>query len=202
MFKNFYQTQKLKEENLKLEINYLHAQINPHFLLNTLTAIYNMVMDNPKAARSIETLSGLLHYSLYDTGSEKVPLDKELQFIKNYVKLARIRLNRNKKLKLTISGNPKGLTIAPLILVNLVENCIKHGLHRVSGAAEAEIFIIIEDDTIYLNTCNKTPEPSEAPGGIGLANTRRRLTIYYPECHTLDILTKDGSYQVSLRITL
>jgi two-component system LytT family sensor kinase len=198
----FYYNQKLQEENLKLEISYLHAQINPHFLLNTLTAIYNMVMDNPKASKSIETLSGLLHYSLYDTGSEKVPLDKEVQFIKDYIKLARIRLNRNKKLKLTIIGNPKGLTIAPLILVNLVENCIKHGLHRVSGAAEAEVTITIEKDTIYLSTYNKTPDLSGTTGGIGLHNTCRRLNIYYPDKHELEIVDENGIYRVNLSINL
>lgn len=202
LLKNFYQTQRLKEENLKLEISYLHAQINPHFLLNTLTAIYNMVMDNPKASKSIETLSALLHYSLYDTGSEKVPLDKEVQFIKDYIKLARIRLNRNKKLKLTITGSPKGLTIAPLILVNLVENCIKHGLHRVSGAAEAEVAINIENDTISLSTYNKTPDLSGTVGGIGLHNTQRRLNIYYPGQHELEIIEENGAYRVNLRIDL
>lgn len=198
----FYNNQKLQRENLKLEISYLHAQINPHFLLNTLTAIYNMVMDNPKAAKSIETLSGLLNYSLYDTSSEKVLLNKELEFIKNYVKLARIRLNRNKKLKLTISGSSKGLTIVPLILVNLIENCIKHGLHRISGAAEAEVTIVIENGTIYLNTSNKTPATLDSRGGIGLVNTRRRLDIYYPEKHTLLITDENGIFRVNLHINL
>ncbi len=202
LLKQFYQTQKLREENLKLEISYLHAQINPHFLLNTLTAIYNMVMDNPKAAKSIETLSGLLYYSLYDTGSEKVLLDKEIDFIKNYVKLARIRLNRNKKLKLSITGSSKDLTIAPLILVNLVENCIKHGLHRTSGAAEAEVAIFIDNGTIYLDTYNRAPDSSEITGGIGLTNTRRRLSIYYHGNHDLRITDKNLIYQVNLRINL
>ena len=202
LFKNFYRTQKLKEENLKLEMSYLRAQINPHFLLNTLTAIYNMVMDNPKAAKSIETLSGLLYYSLYDTGSEKVLLDKELQFIKNYIKLAKIRLNRNKKLKLTITGNPKGLTIAPLILVNLIENCIKHGLHRTSGPAEAKVVIVIDNGTICLSTYNKIPEVLESTGGIGLHNTRRRLEIYYPGKHKLSIKDTNDFYSLNLRIVL
>jgi two-component system LytT family sensor kinase len=203
LLKNFYQTQKLKQENLKLEIAYLHAQINPHFLLNTLTAIYSMVMDKPKAAKSIETLSGLLYYSLYDTGNEKVLLEKELEFIKNYVKLARIRLNRNKKLKLSITGSPKGLTIAPLILVNLIENCIKHGLHRTSGAAEAQVTIVIENGTIHLTTYNiKSTSLITTTGGIGLVNTHRRLAIYYPEKHSLLINDENDIFQVNLNIDL
>lgn len=202
LFKNFYQTQKLKEENLKLEISYLHSQINPHFLLNTLTAIYNMVMDNPKAAQSIETLSGLLQYSIYDTSMKKVILSKELQFIKNYVRLARIRLNRNKKLKLTITGKPDDLTIAPLILVNLIENCIKHGLHRVSGAAKAEIHIKIENRSLHLTTCNQLSQLTTVAegGGIGLKNTRRRLEIYYPGKHILETIIEAGYYRATLRI--
>lgn len=202
ILQKFYYSQKLKEENLKLEISYLHAQINPHFLLNTLTAIYNMVMDNPKAAKSIETLSGLLQYSLYDTGMEKVALRKELQFIKNYIRLARIRLNPNKKLKLTISGKPDGLTIAPLILVNLIENCIKHGLHKMSGAAEAEIRISIENRSLYLTTYNRLPKVTTTVegGGIGLRNTHRRLEIYYPDKYILETIRENGYYRATLRI--
>lgn len=199
----FYSNQKLKEENLKLEISYLHAQINPHFLLNTLTAIYNMVMDNPKAAKSIETLSGLLQYSLYDTGMGKVAVSKELKFLKNYIKLSRIRLNSNKKLKLTINGKPDHLTIAPLILINLVENSIKHGLHNIAGAAEAEIHINIKDHTLNLTTCNRLPRASFAKeGGIGLKNTRRRLDIYYPGKHSLNVTNENGFYRVELCIEL
>ena len=200
----FYLTQKLKEENLQLEMGYLRAQINPHFLLNTLTAIYNMVMDNPKAAQSIETLSGLLQYSLYDTGSEKVPLEKEIRFIRNYIKLSKIRLNTNKKLIFTISGNkPEGQTIVPLILVNLVENCIKHGLHQVSGAAKAEITLMLEVNTLHLNTYNRLPETASAlRGGIGLENTRRRLEIYYSGRYELNVNDKNGFYHLSLKIEL
>ncbi|WP_367916306.1 sensor histidine kinase [Leadbetterella sp. DM7] len=203
ILRKFYYSQKLKEENLKLEISYLHAQINPHFLLNTLTAIYNMVMDNPKAAKSIETLSGLLQYSLYDTGMEKVAVSKELKFLKNYIKLSRIRLNSNKKLKLTINGKPDHLTIAPLILINLVENSIKHGLHNIAGAAEAEIHINIKDHTLNLTTYNRLPQASFAKeGGIGLKNTRRRLDIYYPGKHSLNVTNENGFYRVELCIEL
>jgi len=202
LLKNFYYTQKLKEENLQLEISYLHAQINPHFLLNTLTAIYNMVMDNPKAAKSIETLAGLLQYSLYDVGKEKVALDEEIKFIKNYIQISKIRLNPNKKLKFTIVGMPGELTIAPLILVNLVENCIKHGLHRISGAAQAEISITIENNTLLMTTQNQTPATTNSTQGIGLPNTRRRLEIYYPEQHTLMVENENGIYRVSLYIIL
>lgn len=202
MLQKFYYSQKLKEENLKLELNYLHAQINPHFLLNTLTAIYNMVMDNPKATKSIETLAGLLQYSLYNTGMEKVSLDKEIGFIRNYVKLSKIRLNSNKKLRLAVTGKPGESTIVPLILINLIENCIKHGLHRVSGAAEADISITIQNDAIYLTTQNQTPKTNTSENGIGLYNTRRRLEIYYPRKHTLDTINENGIYKVYLHIDL
>lgn len=205
LLKKFYKVQKLKEENLKLEMNYLHSQINPHFLLNTLTAIYNMVIDQPRASQSIETLAGLLQYSLYDTETEKVLLEKEITFIENYIKLSRIRLNTNKELKFTLSGDqPQNQTIVPLILVNLVENGIKHGLHRVSGAAKTEITLNLDGNMLQLTTYNRLPEVDflSSQGGVGLENTRRRLEIYYQGKHSFKTETKDGFFKVNLVIEL
>lgn len=203
LLRNFYATQKIKEEKLQLELNYLRAQINPHFLLNILSALYIRVMADKKTAESIEKLSDLLRYTLYDAEHDKVALTKEMQFLKNYISLAKLRLDRHKKLKIKIEGKPDGLMIVPLILINIVENAVKHGLYNSPGASWAEVNININGNILSLNCRNHIPDitlPSEA--GIGLANTRLRLNHYYPERHSLNISNDLSTFDAQIIISL
>lgn len=203
LLRRFYNVQKLKEENLRLELNYLRSQINPHFLLNILSAVYIRVMADKKAAQSIEKLSDLLRYSLYDAGHDKVALTEEIRFLKNYVSLARLRLDRNKKLKINIKGKPDSLTIVPLILINIVENAVKHGLYKSPGASWAEVDININGSILSLTCRNHIPDTAPpAKNGIGLANTRLRLNYYYPDCHSLTTSDTLGIFDAHLTIDL
>lgn|GEM_PF-1253558 len=203
LLRNFYSTQKLKEEKLNLELNYLRTQINPHFLLNILSAVYIRVREDKKAAQSIEKLSDLLRYSLYDAGHDKVTLTQEIHFIKNYISLARMRLDRNKKLIINIKGKSDGLMITPLILINIVENAIKHGLYNSSGASWAKIDINIDESVLSLDCRNHIPDNiTSTETGIGLDNTRRRLNHYYPSNHSLKISTEQGIFNAHLIIDM
>ncbi len=139
---------RLNEEALKVaesarvksELANLRSQINPHFLLNTLNNIYSLtVIDVDKAQKAIQELSRLLQYILYDNTADKVPLQKEVNFIKNYVELMRIRLNQKVRLSVVFDVNENTTTqIAPLIFISLIENAFKHGV-----SAEEESFISI-----------------------------------------------------------
>lgn len=203
LLRNFYTTQKLKEENLRLELNYLRSQINPHFLLNILSAVYIRVMEDKKAAQSIEKLSDLLRYSLYDAGHDKVALTKEILFLKNYISLARLRLDRSKKIQINIKGKSGDLMITPLILINIVENAIKHGLYNSVGASWAEIEINIEDSVLSLVCRNHIPDnTTTSETGIGIDNTHKRLNHYYPESHSLKTSKEQGVFWAHLTIDL
>ncbi|NLZ94844.1 MAG: histidine kinase, partial [Bacteroidales bacterium] len=160
-----------------------------HFLLNTLNNIYALIEFNPtKAQTAVEELSKLLRHLLYDNNETYVPLLKEVEFIKNYIELMRIRLSKNVKLTTNIEVSPSSSThIAPLIFISLIENAFKHG---VSGNKNCFIDIQLKENPngdiefISKNSAFPKSESDKSGSGIGLNQVKRRLELLYPNRHT------------------
>ncbi len=180
---------ELEKAKTEAELMNLKSQINPHFLLNTLNNIYALIEFNPpKAQTAVEELSKLLRHLLYDNNEKFGPLLKEVEFIKNYIELMRIRLAKNVTLTTNIDVSPNTSTqIAPLIYISLIENAFKHG---VSGNKKSLIDIQLREkpngvvEFICKNSHFPKSESDKSGSGIGLNQVKRRLELLYPKQYT------------------
>ena len=193
----------LENANLNAEVNFLKSQINPHFLFNTLNSIYSQAHNRSEHTEySILKLSELLRYVLYESGEEKVGLEKDLQYINNYIDLQRIRLSSKITLNYTVSGKLEGNKIAPLMLISFIENAFKHGISY-SQPSVITIEISVFEKTLTLKVSNPViKNDTFTQGGLGLKNVTRRLELLYPSKHTLDVSHNDSLYIVNLKIDL
>jgi len=200
---------RLEREQLETELRFLRAQISPHFFFNTLNNIYSLSLEkSDKTPETIIKLSDLMRYVLYESGGKNQCLRKEIEFIKNYLDLEKIRYNANLELSFKVVGNPKGKKIAPLLLVQFIENAFKHGASRSLGKVKIDIDARIEEEALYFRIDNTKPMNQNLPsnkkkGGIGLSNVEKRLKLRYGEDeYELDIQDLDGRYVVNLILKL
>lgn len=192
-----------EKSRAEAELKNLQNQLNPHFLLNTLNNIYALIaIDTEKAQEAIHELSKLLRYVLYDNHTEYVPLSKEVNFIRNYIELMRIRLGNHVTVETSFDIKPDSRTpIAPLIFISLIENAFKHG---VSPTQQSFIRIhIAEDDKQITATISNSNHPKHASdksgSGIGLEQVNRRLALAYPNRHRWTTsLSEDGTIYTSV----
>lgn len=201
--KNQNEKRNLENANLYAEVNFLKSQINPHFLFNTLNSIYSQAHARSENTEfSILKLSELLRYSLYDSGADKVPLADDIQYIRNYIDLQRLRLSPKVQLNFNIGGYPEGKYIAPLLLINFIENAFKHGISY-SHPSVINVDIKIFEETLTLTVSNPIVErDSFAPGGLGLRNVTRRLELLYPHQYKLLFHHSGDQYTVNLKVPL
>jgi sensor histidine kinase YesM len=201
--KNQNEKRNLENANLNAEVNFLKSQINPHFLFNTLNSIYSQAHARSENTEfSILKLSELLRYSLYDSGTDKVPLADDIQYIRNYIDLQRLRLSPKVQLNFHIGGYPEGKYIAPLLLINFIENAFKHGISY-SHPSVINIDIRIFEETLTLTVSNPIVEKdSFVPGGLGLRNVTRRLELLYPHQYKLLFHHSGDQYTVNLKVPL
>lgn len=191
-----------REEELKS----LKNQLNPHFLFNTLNAIYALIeVSPPKAQNAVHELSQLLRYVLYEN-ARTVTLGQELAFIDNYVYLMRLRLNGSRPVEINLdAGDSADYPIAPLMFISLIENCFKHG-NRACLEDPIRISITAQGGVVTCRTfnhCDPREEGQGKPsGGIGLTNLRRRLDLLYPENSSLETLEENCTFTVTLTIDL
>lgn len=197
----------LEKERVKNELDYLKAQINPHALFNSLNTIYGHIDKSNQVARNILLqFSELLRYQLYDCAEEKISLEREMGYIKNYVAFHRLRKDENLEVTFQTDHIETGLTIAPLLLVVLIENAFKF----VSSFADKENKIIIHIYTkgsILYSSFVNTKEAQHAganknANGIGIANLKRRLELLYPNKYKLTTQDENTKYETSLTIDL
>ncbi len=199
---------KLIKEKADLEIDFLRTQLNPHFFLNSLNNIYSKVMSKDESAGdSIVVLSDLMKYILYNSGEELVDLDSEIHFIRDYVDLEKLRGNKHLKIKFSQEGNLTDHKIAPLILINYVENAFKHGTNHDGKVTLIDIGIKFIGETLSVKIENDfieklTNDKQNKDGGVGIANTRKRLALLYPERHSLTIKQANNKFLVELMIKL
>ena len=191
---------------VKAELTNLRNQINPHFLLNTLNNIYALTAFNAEQAqKAIMELSHLLRYVLYENQGEVVMLTKEVEFLRNYIELMRIRLHKQVKLDVEFKIAPDSSTqVAPLLFISLVENAFKHSM----SAGEASfIFIYLEDNptkgevTICVRNSNNAKTDRDKSGsGIGLNQIQQRLDLQYPSSYSWDVSDQPAVYSSILTL--
>ncbi|TVZ14990.1 sensor histidine kinase [Maribacter sp. MAR_2009_72] len=192
----------VEKESIKSELQLLKAQLNPHFLFNTLNTIYALsVKKSPDTSQAIVDLSELMRYMLYEADKDLVPLNKELDYIKSYIQLQRLRLSDSENVSLKITGEDRGRAVPPLLFISFIENAFKYGTDY-KGKTYVKITLTITDESIYLNVKNKIGifrEPSKN-SGIGLENIRNQLELIYPALHELKVDNDGNNYEVSLTI--
>jgi two-component system, LytTR family, sensor kinase len=195
---------KIEVEKLNTELDYLKAQINPHFLFNSINTIYFQIdKQNTIARDTLSAFSEMLRYQLYECNGKEIPIEKEVNYLKNYVELQRHRKDDN--YRITFAANDsQGFTIAPLLLIPFIENAFKYVSHFSTGN-EIRIDLRREDGYFSLNVFNTKDKSSMNPTeahGIGLKNVKRRLELLYPNRHTLQVTNLPDSFEVSLKIKL
>lgn len=198
----------VENEKLTAELNFLKAQINPHFLFNTLNNLYYLAYtQSANTTEVIAKLSQMMRYMIYDSNYQLVPLSKEIEYMENYISLERLRLNDQIPIKFTIEGgNPQDILIAPLIFITFLENAFKHGVSNNHPKAWVNILIHIHGkECIYRVENSKIPftkPEADEKSGIGLQNVKRRLELSYPDKYTLTVENLPDRYSVQLNILL
>ncbi|EPR65362.1 sensor histidine kinase [Cyclobacterium qasimii] len=188
---------------LKSELQHLHYQLQPHFFFNSLNNIYSLVDISPEQAKSsIHSLSKLMRYMLYETNMEKVTLSKEIDFMKKYIDLMKLRVSDKTSVKYSFPSDNTGIQIAPLLFISLIENAFKHG---VSASKESQIDIAMSCDgkTVLFNISNDNfPKKvaDKSGSGIGLQNLEKRLALLYPDKYTFTNKVIDNRFFVTLAI--
>jgi two-component system LytT family sensor kinase len=197
----------LEKERVKNELNYLKAQINPHALFNSLNTIYGHIDKGNQVARNILLqFSELLRYQLYDCGAEKVSLEKEMEYVKNYVAFQRLRKDEKLVVSLDIGTIETGLQIAPLLLVILIENAFKFASNFSDKENKILIKIFTKDNVLHCSFFN-TRELQQTgvarnANGIGIANLKRRLELLHPEKYKLTTNIENEFYEANLILNL
>jgi two-component system, LytTR family, sensor kinase len=190
---------KLQEARLKI----LQGQLHPHFLFNMLNNLYGLWMEKSnETPEVILKLSSLLDYMLYECNHDKVPLQNEVDFIKNYIDLEVIRHDERLKLDMNFPEIIENIFIAPLMLFVLVENAFKHGAHRNSGVSQISLDLNVDSGKLSFVVQNNFAKSLSAISGIGLQNLKERLNLLYAERHQLNLDSKDNVFTASLYIDL
>ena len=201
------QLEFLEKERVKNELDYLKAQINPHALFNSLNTIYGHIDKTNQVARNILLhFSELLRYQLYDCAAEKVILEKEVEYVTNYVAFQRLRKSENLVVTLEIENIVSGLNIAPLLLVILIENAFKFVSNFSGKENKIAIKIFIAGTTLHSSIFNtkevQQTAASANSNGIGIVNLKRRLELLYPQKYKLTTKMEDDFYETNLIIDL
>ena len=196
----------IEKEKSKTELDFLQAQFNPHFLFNSINSIYGHIdKKNPLARNMLLTFSEMLRYQLYECNTEQINIDKEINYIKNYVKLQQIRMEEDLVVKMDIHENVRGFSIAPLLFIAFIENAFKYVGHEDQEHDCVEIALKKENDHLLFRIFN-TKEPFIRKPilhkGIGITNVKRRLELLYPAKYTLDINNNEKFYEVNLNLSL
>jgi len=206
-----YNQQKLalmEKERVKHELDFLKAQINPHALFNSLNTIYGHIDKNNQTARNILLkFSDLLRYQLYDCGEEKISLEKEVAYIKNYIAFQQIRKEKNLDVEVDINMEDGNFTIAPLLSVVIIENAFKFVSSFTDTQNKISIKLEVAGGLLTFHVINTTERKETATslikqGGIGIANLKRRLELLYPGKYEVSFNQKIGHYEAILKLKL
>lgn len=196
---------EIEHEKLAAELNFLKAQINPHFLFNTLNNLYYLAYTKSEnTTEVVAKLSQMMRYMIYDSNHPEVLLNKEIEYMQNYISLERLRLNNQIPIKFDVQGNPDNLRIVPLIFITFLENAFKHGVNNNNPNAWVNVTIQLQDrQCIYTveNSLVEKPDSTEK-SGIGLRNVKRRLELSYPNQYKLITEEKKDVYLVQLTLSL
>ena len=202
-YNNEAQRKEIEKNQAEAELANLKNQVNPHFLFNTLNNIYSLIQIDPaQAQEAVHDLSGMLRYVLYESQKDTVPLSKECEFLKEYVKLMSARLTSGVKLEVSLPQTTSGRQIAPLLFIPLIENAFKHGI---SDTQDSFIRISLDEDSEYVtclveNSCFPKDDTDRSGSGIGISNLKRRLDLLYPGAYSFEYGKVQSVYRSLLRI--
>lgn len=194
------QLQDEKAKNTEAELAWLKSQINPHFLFNTLNNISSLTQINPDAAQdAIAQLSDLLRYAMYETNKKTVPIQGEVEFMRNYIALMELRCNEKTEVTTTFDVG-QNMEIAPLLFISLIENAFKHGVSS-NRPSKIDINLLQNDDELVFS-CDNTNYPKDdadrSGSGIGLENTRRRLDLMYANRYKWEQTLEGEMYHIKI----
>ncbi|MEM1356634.1 MAG: sensor histidine kinase [Bacteroidota bacterium] len=195
--------QSLKSEKAEAELAMLKSQINPHFFFNTLHNLHSLtVTQSPQAPEVVLTLGKMMRYTIYEGKKDLVPVAEEVDYLKSYLELNRIRHRTSVDIDF-LHHCQEGVLVAPLLFIILLENAFKHGVEKLMEGAYIKLDLAATADRIVFRVENNyDPAESATPPGIGLANLRRRLELTYPEQFTLSTIANQGVYRAELNLLL
>lgn len=200
---------RLKEreaEQLTTELKFLRSQISPHFLFNVLNNMVSMARHkSDQLEPSPIRLAGLMRYMLYESYAKKVSLSQEIEYLKSYIELQKLRFGEDVEIKFNLQCSDETLTIEPMLLIAFVENAFKHGVGLVKDPF-IDIQLKVDETSLYFSVENKFSNEAEQSkdldSGIGLANIKTRLQLLYPELHLLTISDRSGIFKINLKLPL
>ncbi|MEL6864084.1 MAG: histidine kinase [Bacteroidota bacterium] len=199
---------ELQTQTMQSELKFLKSQINPHFLFNTLNNLYALTLKkSDKAPEIVIKLSEMMRYMLYECNEKRVLLSKEVNYIRNYLDLERLRQGKNVEIEFVVTGEVTTQKIAPLMFIPFLENSFKHGLNNLISKGFVHIKLNVERRNVHFYIENSKAErlplqTHRRSGGIGLVNVRRRLNLIYPNQYILNITDKPNTYAIDLSIDL
>ena len=199
---------EMAKEKAETELNFLKSQINPHFLFNSINSVYFLIdKSNTEARQALHKFSEMLRYQLYECSGDKIPIEKEVKYLKDYIDLQKLRKEENFFIDFTSSPAISGFLIEPLLLMPFVENSFKHISHFSNGRPNKVTIELDKENNFFHFKINNTTDESYSKelvnnGGIGLANVKRRLELLYPGKHTLSVDKKESVFSVELKIML
>ena len=196
---------RIEKEKIKNELDFLKAQFNPHFLFNSINSIYgNIDKKNSSARGMLLTFSEMLRYQLYDCNTDFISIEKEINYVRNYVALQQTRKADNLVIDLRVGEDLKGFSVAPLLFIAFIENAFKYVSHYENKPNKVDISISRKNDQLAFRIFNTKERINgqrlDADKGIGIANAKRRLELLYPEKHELIINSDESSYETRLNL--
>lgn len=199
---------EMAKEKAETELNFLKSQINPHFLFNSINSVYFLIdKSNAEARQALHKFSEMLRYQLYECSGDKIPIEKEVKYLKDYIDLQKLRKEENFFIDFTSTPAISGFLIEPLLLMPFVENSFKHISHFSNGRPNKVTIELDKENNFFHFKINNTTDESYSKelvnnGGIGLANVKRRLELLYPGKHTLSVDKRESVFSVELKIML
>ena len=198
---------EIAKEKAETELNFLKSQINPHFLFNSLNSIYFLIdKNNSEARNALHKFSEMLRYQLYEMMRDKnIPIEKEIRYLEDYVALQKLRKDEKYSVEFNCSPDVKGFAIEPLLLIPFVENAFKHISHNNDKMNFVKIELNRNNGEFHFsikNSKDANQRSTEAQGGIGLNNVKRRLELLYPNSYQLSINENNEIYQAELKLKI
>jgi len=199
------QSQIVEKERIESELNFLKAQMNPHFLFNALNSIYFLIDGNRERSKEVLIkFSDLLRYQLYDCSVQKSALESEVNFLQDYIDLEKIRNNENLSVEFQKSGDFGQYMISPLLLIPFLENAFKYVSHEPGRSNFVNVFMSIDPyNWLDFSVENSfSPSSEKTSGGLGISNVKRRLELLYPGQHDLQIVENENVFEIRLKLKL
>jgi len=193
----------LESERREMELQFLKSQLNPHFLFNSLNNIYSLAYQkSEKTADAIMKLSEIMRYMIYESNDSTVSLSKEVDYLRSYIELQKIRFKDGAFVEMNLNGEIDDQKIVPLMLISFVENAFKHGVVN-DPADPVKIDIIANQKFLHFSIINKKNQQNkDAQGGVGLNNVERRLQLIYPDRYKLNVVNSATHYNCELIIDI